>query len=236
MTIKEKLFKEYVIAQNKVDVLKGVTPTFDGSDEFFSSHNFRYIASSYTKDDLRNLIEYANRAYEMEVEKLRIENYYNTEEGKERKAKLEQKMKDIEDARIKYVVDEHKRLNDFIKEWLGEDWGCNFCGGTMMTIGIVEKVCDEDYNSFIFGHSFNLYFENRFDMNYGAMGSFDVFNSEKRVQFLVGMAKFVENKDKLEYLKSRLSDAVNFVRLMNSEYYDLNNELKHPFDKKNNVV
>lgn len=234
-TIKEKLFKEYVITQNKVDVLKGVTPTFDGSDEFFTSRNFSYMATTYTKEELKRNIEYANRAYEMEVERLRIENYYNTEEGKERKATLEKKMKDLEDAINKYVVDEHKRLNAFIKEWLGEDWGCNFCGGIMMTIGIVEKIVGEDCNSFIFGHSFDLYFENRFEMNYGTMGCFDVFKSEKRVQFLVGMAKFAENKDKLECLKSRLCDAVNFLRLMNSEYNDLNYELKHPFGKKNNV-
>jgi hypothetical protein len=234
-TIKERLFKEYVIAQNKLDKLNGVTPIFEASEEFFTRHNFRYLATTYTKEELRRNIEYAKLGYDVQVEKLRIENYYNTEEGKERKATLEKKMKDLEDAIDKYVVDEHKRLNAFIKEWLGEDWGCNFYGGTMMDIGIVEKVTDNNYNSFLFGHSFSLYFGNRFEMNYGTMGSFDVFKSEKRVQFLVGMAKFAENKDKLEYLKSRLSDAANFISLMNCEYNDLNDELKHPFGKKNNV-
>ena len=45
-TIKERLFKEYVIAQNKLDKLNGVTPTFEANEEFFTSHNFRYLATT----------------------------------------------------------------------------------------------------------------------------------------------------------------------------------------------
>lgn len=240
MTIKEKLYKEYVIVTNKVNTLKG-KELMDDSEEFFASNNFRYIASSYTKDDLRRMIHNAEIAYNEEVKKSRIQSYYDTDEGKERKKNLETRILEYKESRKKFMKDSNTKINKFIKEWLGDAWGCNLGNGYCMEIGMVEED-REDYNKFIFGHSFNLYYgeynfcktlrnKDKFEMSYPTMGSFNVFENNTRIDLLIGMAEFVKNTDKLNYLKCRLSDYVNVLEGLNDEIDNMLDELEDPLNE-----
>ena len=232
MTIKEKLYKEWVIAENKYARLVG-EELMDESDDFFTSNGFSVLAKNTTKSDLKRMIESANYKYDREVEKLRVENYYNTEEGKEKKEFLLARKEQIENMIEKYKEGTNRHMNQFIKEWLGENWGCNVFMGSM-EIGIVEKVHEDGFTSFLFGHSFTLYYggvynrTERFDMNYGTMGFFDVFNNVTRSELLIGMGEFVKNKEKLETLQLRLDDFQKQIMEWNTEKSDITNELEHP--------
>ena len=101
MTIKEKLYMEYVITKNKLNALRGEKLIGgDNIEEYFNSYDFSNRASHHTKDEIRNMIDYAKRCYESEVEKMRIENYFNTEEGKAEKERLTKEYEALQNERI----------------------------------------------------------------------------------------------------------------------------------------
>ena len=242
MTQKEKLYKEYVIAKNKLNALRGEELIGgDNIEEYFNSNIFVYDVKCYKKDDIKRMIHNTNIAYVNEVEKLRVEKYYNTEEGKEEKEKLTNQIENAVNERVELIVSTTKRIDLFIKEWLGNDWGCGLVGRSCIEIGIVENVAENKANHFYFGHTFNLYYndyfqKDRFEMNYGCMGSFGLLNGSKetdlRCQYILGMGKFSTNKEKLTELKNIL---VTFCKkeYKYSQTLDvLRHNLKYPFDKK----
>jgi ribosome-associated protein YbcJ (S4-like RNA binding protein) len=139
MTIKEKLYKEYVIAKNKVNTLRGEKLIGgDNIEEYFNSNVFYKYATSYTKEEIKKMIHNAEIAYEDEVEKLRIENYFNTDDGKAEKESLLARIEELNNARYEYIVSTTNEVDAFIKEWLGEAWGRGQVVTTNMEIGIVE--------------------------------------------------------------------------------------------------
>lgn len=241
MKIKEKLYKEFVIAKNKLNALRGEKLIGGNNiEEYFASFDFSNRASHHTKEEIRNMIDYANRCYEDEVEKLRIENYFNTEEGKAEKESTLARIEELTEERYEVAKRITKEVDAFIKEWLGKEWGCGLVGAAHMEIGIVEKQAEVG-NTFVFGHSFSVYYndyftKDRFEMNYGCMGSFGLLNgskeSELRCQYLMGMATFANDKEKVMELENMLkafnmeSDRIsNTIRV-------LNHNLKNPFNKK----
>ncbi len=242
MSIKEKLYREYVIAKNKLNALRGEELIGgDNIEEYFNSNTFAYYAKSYTKDEINRMIHNVEIAYEDEVEKLRVENYFNTEEGKAEKENLTKQIENGINERRELIISTTKRIDSFIKEWLGNDWGCGLVGKTDIEIGIVKSISENEENDFYFGHTFTLYYndcfaKDRFKMNYGCMGSFGLLNgskeSELRCQYLLGMGKFATNKEKLAELENILvtfcKKEDNYSRTLDALRYNLN----HPFDKK----
>lgn len=242
MTQKEKLYKEYVIAKNKLNALRGEELIGgDNIEEYFNSNIFVYDVKCYKKDDIKRMIHNTNIAYVNEVETLRVENYYNTEEGKEEKEKLTNQIENTVNERVKLIVSTTKRIDLFIKEWLGNDWGCDLVGRSCIEIGMVENVAENKANHFYFGHTFKLYYndyfqKDRFEMNYGCMGSFGLLNGSKesdlRCQYILGMGKFSTNKEKLTELKNILDTFCKKEYKYSQTLDVLRHNLKHPFDKK----
>lgn len=242
MTIKEKLYKEYVIAKNKLNALRGEKLIGgDNIEEYFNSNTFAYYAKSYTKDEINRMIHNVEIAYEDEVEKLRVENYFNTEEGKAEKENLTKQIENGVNERRELIVSTTKIIDSFIKEWLGNDWGCGLVGNSSIQIGMVENVAENKANHFYFGHTFTLYYndyftKDRFEMNYGCMGSFGLLDGSKendlRCQYLLGMGKFSSNKEKLAELKIILDNFCMEEYKYNKTLDDLRHNLNHPFDKK----
>ena len=240
MTQKEKLYKEYVIAQNKVNALRGKELIGgENIEEYFNSRDFSYAASIHTKEELRLEICRAKTAYEDEVEKLRVENYFNTPEGAFEKANLTAAITDLEEKRKNLFLSSTELVNTFIKEWLGEEWGCGKVSSTSLQIGIVEKVSEQGWNCFYFGHSFDLYFgyfnEDRFEMNYGCMGAFKLLNDETgnlRAKYLLGMGMFATNKEKLQILKTMIDEHRAALHDLEKQLNVLEYNLSHPFDKR----
>ena len=234
MTQKEKLYKEYVIAKNKLNTLRGEKLIGgDNIEEYFNSNTFAYYAKSYTKDEINRMIHNVEIAYEDEVEKLRVENYFNTEEGKAEKERLTKEYETLQNKRAEIFKNANKELNIFIKDFLGKEWGVRY--GTYSTeIGIVKDVNDGFVN-FVFGHSFTIYhdtmFEKRFEMNYGCLGSFELLNDEVlRPKYLMGMATFANDKNRLPRLRLYLKSVGEDIKEVEKRMDKVSNRLKHPFD------
>ena len=239
MTIKEKLYKEYVIAQNKVNTLCNKELIGgENVEEYFATNEFRLKARNYTKEELNDKIRWAKAAYDEEVEKLRIENYYNTPEGALEKANLTSAISELQEKRGNLFHTTTESVDTFIKEWLGEEWGCGLVGSSNVEIGIVEKKVN-DANWMVFGHTFTLYYndyfkKDRFEVNYGCMGSFEVLNGDGalRCKYLRGMAEFVNNKEKLQTLKNMLDEHCSTIYKLEKQLDVLKYNLSHPFDKR----
>ena len=247
MTIKEKLYKEYIIRYNKVCELNGKEP-LECNEEFFNSIRFQCEARTKSINEWRERICYQEDAYKREVMRLRIENYFNTEEGKILKENTKKRLNEIYDIRRKYIKETEKEIEQIIKSWLGEQWGIRLNGGNM-EVGIVKEVrYDENkdkWNNFHFGLRFDVYFygekencENRLlKMNYGSMGSFNLLETDNlRSQFLLGMGMFSTNTEHLESLKKRLTEYFNLLDEWMKEVSNLEEKLANPLNIEKEVV
>ena len=234
MSIKEKLYMEYVIAENKLNALIGEDLIGgDNIEGYFNSDEFSNRASHHTKNQIRNMIDYAKRCYEFELEKKRTEEYFDTEEGKAEKERLTKEYEALQNTRAEMFKNANKELDIFIKDFRGKEWGVRY--GTYSTeIGIVKDVNDGFVN-FVFGHSFTIYhdamFEKRFAMNYGCLGSFELLNDEVlRPKYLMGMATFANDKDRLLRLRLYLKSVEEDIKGVEERMDKVSNRLKHPFD------
>ena len=247
MSIKEKLYKEYIINYNKVCELNGKEP-LECNEEFFNSPRFQCEARTKSINEWRESISYQEYVYEHEVMRLKIENYFNTEEGKILKENTTKRLNEIYDARRKYIKETNKEIEQIIKSWLGEQWGIRLNGGNM-EVGIVKEVrCNKDkdkWNDFHFGLKFDVYFygekenyENRLlKMNYGSMDSFNLLETDNlRSQFLLGMGMFSTNTEHLESLKKRLTEYYNMLYEWMKEVSNLEEKLANPLNIEKEVV
>ena len=214
MSIKEKLYMEYVIAENKLNALIGEDLIGgDNIEGYFNSDEFSNRASHHTKNQIRNMIDYAKRCYELE--------------------RLTKEYEALQNTRAEMFKNANKELDIFIKDFLGKEWGVRY--GTYSTeIGIVKDVNDGFVN-FVFGHSFTIYhddmFEKRFAMNYGCLGSFELLNDEVlRPKYLMGMATFANDKDRLLRLRLYLKSVEEDIKGVEERMDKVSNRLKHPFD------
>ena len=247
MTIKEKLYKEYITIYNKVCELNGKEP-LECNEEFFNSTRFQCEARTKSIDEWQKSISYQESVYEHEVMRLKIENYFNTEEGKILKENTIKRLNEIYDARREYIKETNKEIEQIIKSWLGEQWGMRL-NGSSMEVGIVKEVrCNEDkdkWNDFHFGLNFDVYFygENEncenslLKMNYSSMGSFNLLEPDNlRSQFLLGMGMFSTNTEHLESLKKRLTEYFNMLNEWMKEVSNLNGKLANPLKIEKEVV
>ena len=247
MTIKEKLYKEYIAIYNKVCELNGEEP-LECTEEFFNSARFQCEARTKSKDEWRDIISYQKQAYEDEVMRLRKENYFNTEEGKALKEDIEKRLNEISDNRRIYIKTTEDEIEQIIKSWLGEQWGVRL-NNSSMEVGIVKEVqYDENkdkWNVFHFGLDFHIYFDNysygeenkRFEMNYGCLGSFNLSEPNNlRSQYLLGMAMFSTDTERLESLRKRLTEYLNILNKWNDETYKLKEKLANPFKAEKEVA
>ena len=244
MTIKEKLYIEYITIYNKVCELNGKEP-LECNEEFFNSARFQREARTKSKDEWRDSISYQKCAYEHKVMRLKIENYFNTEEGKILKEDIEKRLNEIYNTRRTYIKETENEIEQTIKSWLGEQWGIRLNNNNMV-VGIVEEVRynenKDKWNDFYFGLTFDIYFENyfyreeekgknkSFEMNYGSMGSFNLSEPNNlRSQYLLGMGMFSTNIENLESLKKRLTEYLNTLNDWRKEAYRLQEKLANPF-------
>ena len=79
--------------------------------------------------------------------------------------------------------------------------------------------------------SYNNAFEKRFAMNYGCLGSFELLNDEVlRPKYLMGMATFANDKDRLLRLRLYLKSVEEDIKGVEERMDKVSNRLKHPFD------
>ena len=107
-----------------------------------------------------------------------------------------------------------------------------------MEIGIVEEI-KNGHAWFVFGHAFSVYYDTpifrndkrKFQMNYGTMGSFDIFDNPIRTKYIIGMGEFLKNTENLEILKDSLYNYVDELERIEDVLDKITCELKNPFKK-----
>lgn len=244
MTQKETLYKEYIILHNKVNRLKD-KEMVDESEDYFNSDNFKYDAKRQKVKDLTDSIKWEQDAYDREVYKLRVERYYNTEEGKARKEANEKALSRLYESRKENVIEFGKKLNDYIKVWLGEDWGCGIADRRNVNIGLVKETVD-GYTQFFSGMSFRLSYDyswkgkqnKTFEMNYESNGGFELLDEDhnNRKEFLLGMGNFVANVYKLKNLQAMLYNYADVLKEYDKSIRNLQDNIEHPIDEDYKVV
>lgn len=231
MTRKEKLYRDYIIEYNKVCELTGES-LLDCSEEFFNSAIFRHKASVHTLLYWLDAIEYQKARYSEELKRLRIERFYNTDEGKE----LLKRCDELIDVRIMLFKETEGLIDRNIKRWLGGQWGV-WLKRNSICIGLVKEVDKDGLNDFHFGHTFEVSFSKSYketelknlDLNYGTMGKFSLLEvNSLRSQFLMGMGCFVSNTDYLAWLKGCLTEFVIKLQELDDELNSLTNTLNNP--------
>lgn len=233
MATKESLYKEYIELKNKLNALWG--------NELIDINSISaYHYNKFTKAELENKISAVEYEYEREVERIRTEQYYNTADGKLVKESLEKNINERKEARSQYIIGATKKVDAFIKDWLGAEWGVGYyLGSSCVNIGLVEKVKD-GFNSLYFAYGFTLYYDSyfnakpRFEMNYGTTGCFKLLSDEGllRCKYLMGMAKFANEEDKLKELRVILDDFVKEYKRFDNELRGLEYDLSHPLEEK----
>ena len=226
MATKESLYKEYIELKNKLNALWG--------NELIDINSISpYHYNKYTKAELENKISAVEYEYEREAERIRTEQYYNTADGKLVKESLEKNINDVKEARSQYIIGATKKVD-------GAEWGVEYyLGSSCVNIGLVEKVKD-GFNSLYFAYGFTLYYDSyfnakpRFEMNYGTTGSFKLLSDEGllRCKYLMGMAKFANDEDKLKELRVILDDFVKEYKRFDIELRGLEYDLSHPLEEK----
>ena len=74
-------------------------------------------------------------------------------------------------------------------------------------------------------------FDKRFEMNYGCLGSFELLNDEVlRPKYLMGMATFANDKDRLLRLRSYLKSVGEDIKGVEERMDKVSNKLNHPLD------
>lgn len=229
MTIKEKLYKEYVITKNKLNALKGENLIGgDNIDEFFESTNFKDNASSYTKDDLKRMIHNVEISYNIALEEKRVQDYFSTEEGKAEKERLTKEYEVLWNERTEMFKNVNKKLDIFIKDFLGNEWGVRY-DKYSTEIGIVK-----DFN-FVFGYSFTIYHDTMFNESFKCKFSFsdsmELPNGESLCpKYLMGMATFANDKDRLARLCLYLKSVGEDIKGVEERMDKVSDKLKHPFN------
>ena len=230
---KEVLYREMLELENKVCELKNGYVS-DYGEDYFQSYAFQRDVKRVSKKKLERDIQQLKLEYEREVLRLRVENYFNTEEGKSEKENLTNELLKVREGCEKWCIRQWEKVDAFIKEWLGEEWGVDRLDNGYMHIGLVKERA-VTYNNLHFGRDFSVRFANtwkiddKLEMNYPCIGSFNLFEEVSMVTYLKGMGKFASDKEKLGELRNMLMDFALSLGEYTKEMERLKGKLENPF-------
>jgi len=234
MTRKEKLANEYLALRKE----------FDGDDfrPGLTDNQVWYLVREFKVCQLESKIESVKHAIAEKELRLKREVYYDTPEGNAYKANIEL---EIDNYRKDY-----KKMHDEFEDWIVNEvnkmipggWGARLSIGYMfgnVEIGLINRNSDKNAK-FEFGHTFTIYFDAysfgkkspRFDLNYGSLGSFNLFNDETRPVYLNGLATISNNKEWLQLLMAKFIKNVHKAAENSKTIDALEAKLNNPFENK----
>lgn len=231
MGIKEKLANQYLELKKQ----------YDGSEfkENLSTNKVSYLVNEFKKVDLEDKIHAMETAIKAKELRLKKEAFYATPEGEKYKKDLEERRELFIHVRKTIIKGVEGFVQNFLNEYIGEGWGCQFSHGwnrAHLSVGLraftPERVEKEYF--FEFGHEFEITWDKEdfgrgeLQMNYGTLGSFDLENGEGRLKYLRGMAEFADNKGWINKLKERFVDANAKLMEINRNIDEVDDKLKNP--------
>ena len=232
MTQKEKLANEYLNLKRQ----------FEGDDNFkenITDNQVWYLTKEFKIADLKYMIEAVKQDIEDKAIRIKREAYFLTPEGQSYK-------KNIEDTIDKYRTDWKEIHNGFenwiidkVNEMVPGHWtaylSISSCMSGHVEIGLVNRDPERNF-PMQFGHEFTIYFDGynfgqkspRFELNYGTLGAFDLFNDETRPLYLNGLATISNNKEFLQILMAKFIEKCNDIKNISMQIDQLNDKLQNP--------
>lgn len=203
----------------KTDIYKEILATYQKIDkdfgEYYSSTRKEierggasYIAR-HTKEELAHNLNCVQQIYADKKNEKKQAEYLATDEGKAILEKLESEIEDLLNQSKQCIKNNNDYFNKVIKEYLGERWGVHYYD-TTMEVHLLDK-----NNKPLFGHNFKFYVNkwfcgvNNFEVNYGCLGAFDVFEDKDRLEYLRGMAKLVNDSNMCQSIYSAIMGCSN---------------------------
>lgn len=227
---KESLAIEYVELKKK----------FDG-DEFkprLIIHQIPYLIKHFSVASLEEKIEAVKSCIDAKEHRLKVEEYYKTEEGLKIKKNIEERKAFLIDIRKKIIKSVENDVQKYLDENIGDGWTnkvTNNFNYIYVDFGLkpVTPKYIKDNCTFEFGHEFNIsydhdYGKDRYEMNYGTLGPFDLDNNSIRPKYLLGMGKICSDKKFITELKNRLINVNSRIMEIRTEIDNLDNTLKNP--------
>jgi len=231
MGIKEKLANQYLELKKQ----------FEGPEfkENLSTNKVSYLVKEFKKVDLEDKIRAMETAIEAKALRLKKEAFYATPEGEKYKKDLEERRELFIHVRKTLIKGVEGFVQNFLNEYIGEGWGCQFSHGwnrAHLSVGLkafTPERIEKGY-FFEFGHEFEITWDKEdfghgeLQMNYGTLGGFDLENGEGRLKYLRGMAEFADNKGWINKLKERFVDANAKLMEINRNIDEVDDKLKNP--------
>jgi hypothetical protein len=231
MTTKEKLATEYLNLKKQFDG--------DNFKENITDNQMWYLTRNFKVQDLKDKIEAVKRAIINKEIRLRKEAYFATSEGQEYKKNIEDNItkyrnswKEIHDNFENWII---KKVNEMIPgNWTARLNLSSYMSGNV-EIGLVNRDPERNF-TMQFGHEFTIHFDGynyekktpRFDLNYGTVGAFDIFNDETRPLYLNGLATISNNKEFLQLLMAKFIENCNSIKEISKKIDELNKKLDNP--------
>ena len=241
MSQKEKLIRQYFALKHRFDLNEPGCSKVCPSEP--TPTDIRYMSKEFKVADLEYKISAVEDSLRRQAVRIERENYFATEEGKKAKENAENEKK--------LLWEEHKKLMIELKDWLnnelrylyGDNWLCTVNAGyksVNLEIGVKNKNPERPGFVFEFGHSFNVYFDldhfgkpgPRFEMNYGCLGSFDLFTDTYRSEYLEGQGKFANNKKLLQDLFDKCMNIEKRNEVLENKMREIEKFLENPLNNK----
>ena len=239
MKQKEKLIRQYYALKHKFDMNENCIRPWPAEP---SEKDVISMSREFKVNELEYKIESVENALKKQSIRIESEKYFATDEGKKDKENVENKIANLNTKQKNLVIEFENWLNVEIRYMFGDSWLTRVSFGwksVNIEIGLKNIHPENSYDIFEFGHSFNIHFDldnyyieknkkPRFEMNYGTMGSFDLFDDTYRSLYLEGLGRLANNKVMLQNIFYKCNEYTIEDYNIEKEIGELEEYLKNP--------
>lgn len=240
MSQKEKLIYQYFALKHKFDMNENCERPCPAEP---TEKDIRSMQKEFKVTDLEYKISAVESSLRNQAKRIERENYFATEEGKLTKENAENEKANLWTQHKNLMIELENWLNNELRYLYGDNWLCTVNSGYKsinFEIGVKNKNPERPGFVFEFGHSFNVYFDldhfgkpgPRFEMNYGCLGSFDLFTDTYRSEYLEGQGKFANNKKLLQDLFDKCMDIEKRNEVLENKMREIEKFLENPLNNK----
>ena len=241
MSQKEKLIRQYFALKHRFDLNEPGCSKVCPSEP--TPADIRDMSKEFKVMDLEYKISAVESSLRQQAVRIERENYFATEEGKKAKENAENEKANLWVQHKNLMIELENWLNNELHYLCGDNWLCTVNSGYKsinFEIGVKNKNPERPGAVFEFGHSFDVYFdlynfdkpEPRFEMNYGCLGSFDLFTDTYRSEYLEGQGKFANNKKLLQDLFDKCMDIEKQNDVIKNRIREIDSFLENPLNNK----
>ena len=229
MTKKEKLYLEILEVRNQVYVLQGEQDKcIENLEKYSECYPFQSYARVRKVADLEKELAIAKQALKDAQNKARQEAYFETEEGKAFKKDVETKIENNRKAEKALREEAHATLNKFVQDLLGKDFAVTRFCWDYFEVALIKEYAEDGTPIGLFGHEFSVhYYSNKWELNYGTMGAFDMCEDKTRARYLQGLATFANSERVKDVLKGIAQSLKKVYLTLCEEMRGLQEELKN---------